>query len=147
MFVQPNDHQTPCVVPDSPVTWNGSPLRDERTPKNAPIPTSPNFQSPFDAYNFVVNWNGEDVRDLLAAIQYARLSGDRFVQDKLIGSILKIPCRNPRPSDIPAFVGKPVWAVDKQGRVLLGMPGVEMIVDGDILRKQITRKPSLSVPV
>jgi hypothetical protein len=95
------------------------------------------FQNPYGACNFIVTWDGENVRELLAAIQFARQSGDRFIQDKLIEYILNIPYRNPRPKDIPAFVGKPIWAVDKQGRVLIGMPGSETIVDASDLREQM----------
>lgn len=94
------------------------------------------FQNPFSACNFIVTWDGEDSRELLMAIQVARESGDRFIQDKLIEYILNIPIRNPRPTDIPAFIGKPVWAVDKHGRALVGMPGAEAIVDVESLRTQ-----------
>ncbi|MDP4243362.1 MAG: hypothetical protein Q8922_08445 [Bacteroidota bacterium] len=92
------------------------------------------FINPFGACNFIVTWDGEDVRELLAAIQCARQSTDRFIQDKLIEYILNIPYRHPRPADIPAFVGKPVWAVDRQGRALIGMPGDESIVEAETLR-------------
>ena len=95
------------------------------------------FQNPFGACNFIVTWDGEDVRELFAAIQVARQSGDRFIQDKLIEYILNISERNPRPKDIPAFVGKPVWAVDHHGRALIGMPGSETIVDASTLREQM----------
>lgn len=97
----------------------------------------PTFRNAYAACNFIVTWNGEDVREVLDAIQCAREFGDRFIQDKLIEYILTIPFRNPRPSDIPAFVGKPVWAVDKQGRALVGMPGSETIVDVASLREQL----------
>jgi len=97
------------------------------------------FQSPFGACNFIVTWDGEDVRELLAAINCARQSGDRFIQDKLIEYILNIPFRNPRPADIPAFIGKPVWAVDKHGRVLIGMPGTETIVEASALKEQLKK--------
>jgi hypothetical protein len=92
------------------------------------------FTNPFGACNFIVTWDGEDVRELLAAIRCARQSTDRFIQDKLIEYILNIPHRNPRPQDIPAFAGKPVWAVDHHGRALVGMPGNEMIVEAETLR-------------
>jgi hypothetical protein len=95
------------------------------------------FQSPFGACNFIVTWDGEDVRELLAAINCARQSGDRFIQDKLIEYILNIPYRNPRPADIPAFIGKPVWAVDKHGRALVGMPGTEAIIESSTLKEQL----------
>ena len=95
------------------------------------------FQNPYGACNFIVTWDGEDVRQLLSAIQFARHSGDRFIQDKLIEYILNIPFRNPRPKDIPAFVGKPIWAVDKHDRALVGMPGSEAIINASDLREQI----------
>src|SRR6266540_878730 len=91
------------------------------------------FTNPFGACNFIVTWNGEDVRELLEAIKCARTSNDRFIQDKLIEYILNIPIRNPRPSDIPAFAGKPVWAVDRHGQALVGMPGNEVIVEAETL--------------
>lgn len=97
------------------------------------------FSNPFAACNFIVTWNGEDVRELLEAIQIARQSQDRFIQDKLIEYILNVPLRNPRPADIPAFVGKPVWAVDKNGRAIIGMPGAEQIVMIEELREQLKR--------
>ena len=95
------------------------------------------FRNPYEACNFIVTWNGEDVQDLFQAIRCARESQDRFIQDKLIEYILNIPFRNPRPADIPAFVGKPVWAVDKHGLVLVGMPGSESIVTIESLRAQL----------
>jgi hypothetical protein len=107
-------------------------------------PETRKFLNAFGACNFIVTWNGEDVGELLSAILFARQAGDRFIQDKLIEYILNIPYRNPRPEDIPAFVGKPgpskggpVWAVDKQGYALVGMPGSESIVSVDELREQI----------
>jgi hypothetical protein len=103
--------------------------------------TKVTFQSPFGACNFIVTWNGEDVRDLLDAIQFARDTGDRFIQDKLIEYILNIPFRHPRPQDIPAFVGKPVWAVDNKGKALIGMPGSETIVNVNTLRSQLKPEP------
>ncbi len=108
------------------------------------------FQNPYGACNFIVTWDGEDVREVLSAIRFAREAGDRFIQDKLIEYILNIPFRNPRPADIPAFVGKPVWAVDKHGRALVGMPGSETIIDVSELRElahhtgPITSHPSSS---
>ncbi len=92
------------------------------------------FQNAYAACNFIVTWDGEDARELFEAIRCARDSQDRFIQDKLIEYILNIPFRNPRPVDIPAFVGKPIWAVDKHGRALVGMPGSETIVDVGSLR-------------
>jgi hypothetical protein len=92
------------------------------------------FTNPFGACNFIVTWDGEDVRELLDAIKCARTSSDRFIQDKLIEYILNIPIRNPRPSDVPAFAGKPVWAVDHHGRALIGMPGSEEVVDAETLK-------------
>lgn len=94
------------------------------------------FQNAYAACNFIVTWNGETVEELFEAIRCARESQDRFIQDKLIEYILNIPFRNPRPSDIPAFVGKPVWAVDKHGHALVGMPGSEAIVGIESLRSQ-----------
>lgn len=95
------------------------------------------FDNAFAACNFIVTWNGEDVRELLAAIQQGRESQDRFIQDKLIEYILNIPLRNPRPVDIPAFIGKPIWAVDRKGRALVGMPGAEQIVTLESLRERL----------
>ena len=95
------------------------------------------FRNPYEACNFIVTWNGEHVQDLFQAILCARESQDRFIQDKLIEYVLNIPFRNPRPKDIPAFVGKPVWAVDKHGQVLVGMPGSETIVNIESLREQL----------
>jgi hypothetical protein len=95
------------------------------------------FQNPYGACNFIVTWDGENVNDVLDAIRFARASGDRFIQDKLIEYILNIPLRHPRPLDIPAFVGRPVWAVDAHGRALVGMPGAESIVDVEWLRRQV----------
>jgi hypothetical protein len=92
------------------------------------------FQNAYGACNFIVTWDGENANELLEAIQYAREHGDRFIQDKLIEYILNIPFRNPRPDDIPAFVGRPVWAVDKHGQALVGMPGAETIEDANSLR-------------
>jgi hypothetical protein len=107
-------------------------------------PDTKKFLNAFGACNFIVTWDGEDVGELLSAILFARHTGDRFIQDKLIEYILNIPFRNPRPEDIPAFVGKPgpakggpVWAVDKHGRALVGMPGSESIVDINELREKI----------
>src|SRR5947207_13153541 len=51
---------------------------------------SSKFQNPFGACNFIVTWNGEDVHELLEAIQYARESGHRFIRDKWIEYILNI---------------------------------------------------------
>jgi hypothetical protein len=104
---------------------------------SANIRTRMKFQNPYGACNFIVTWNGEDADELLDAIRFARESGDRFIQDKLIEYILNIPLRHPRPLDIPAFVGRPVWAVDNHGRALIGMPGAESIVDVEWLRKQL----------
>jgi len=100
------------------------------------IGTRMKFQNPYGACNFIVTWDGENVSDVLDAIRYARESGDRFIQDKLIEYILNIPLRHPRPLDIPAFVGRPIWAVDKHGRALVGMPGSESIVSVEWLRQQ-----------
>ncbi len=97
------------------------------------------FQNPYGACNFIVTWDGESVSDVLEAIRFARESGDRFIQNKLIEYILNIPLRHPRPLDIPAFVGRPIWAVDNQGRALIGMPGSESIVSVDWLRQQLHR--------
>ena len=115
---------------------------DQKPEQESPEPKK--FLNAFGACNFIVTWDGEDVRQLLSAILFARQSGDRFIQDKLIEYILNIPYRNPRPKDIPAFVGNPgsfkggpVWAVDKQGHALVGMPGSESIVDVSYLREQI----------
>lgn len=96
---------------------------------------SDRFATPFAACNFIVNWDGADVHELLDAIKCARRLGDRFIQDKLIEYILAIPMRHPRPEDIPAYVGAPVWAVDRSGCALVGMPGRETIVDAAALRK------------
>src|SRR5207247_2575501 len=93
------------------------------------------FTNPFGACNFIVTWDGEDVEELLSAIRCARQSTDRFIQDKLIEYILNIPYRNPRPTDIPAFSGRPVWAVDRHGHALVGMPGNESIVQAETLRR------------
>ena len=100
-----------------------------------PAITQERFATPFAACNFIVNWDGTDVRELFDAILCARRLGDRFIQDKLIEYILAIPHRNPRPDDVPAYAGAPVWAVDKSGRALVGMPGRETIVDSTALRK------------
>ena len=96
---------------------------------------NPKFRNAYAACNFIVTWDGEDVYEVLDAIRCAREYGDRFIQDKLIEYILNIPFRNPRPFDIPAFIGKPVWAVDKHGHALIGMPGSETIVDVAALRE------------
>lgn len=93
------------------------------------------FATPFAACNFVVNWDGKDVRELLEAILCARRMGDRFIQDKLIEYILAIPLRHPRPDDVPPYAGAPVWAVDRAGRALIGMPGRETIVEASALRR------------
>jgi hypothetical protein len=98
------------------------------------------FKDAFGACNFIVTWDGNDVNDLFGAINFARQEGDRFIQEKLIEYILNIPVRNPRPKDIPAFVGRPVWAVDKQDRALIGMPGSEAIVPVSLLRKIVTEE-------
>ena len=146
MFLQTLSDEIKTSVPNTPLTRNGAgrdgrlSQSEERVSNDTRLSASQKFQSAYGACNFIVTWNGEDVRELLAAIQYARLSGDRFIQDKLIEYILNIPFRHPRPSDIPAFVGKPIWAVDKQGRVLIGMPGVEMIVEASLLREQLKAK-------
>ncbi|HET6401974.1 MAG TPA: hypothetical protein VFH95_11315 [Candidatus Kapabacteria bacterium] len=95
------------------------------------------FLNPYGACNFIVTWDGENVSDVLDAIRFARESGDRFIQDKLIEYILNIPLRHPRPLDIPAFVGQPIWAVDNHGRALIGMPGAESIVSVEWLRQQL----------
>jgi hypothetical protein len=93
------------------------------------------FSTPFAACNFVVNWDGQDVRELLEAILCARRMGDRFIQDKLIEYILAIPLRHPRPEDVPPYAGAPVWAVDRSGKALIGMPGRETIVEASALRR------------
>lgn len=107
------------------------------TSRNGSVPMRMMFQNPYAACNFIVTWDGENVGEVLDAIRYARECGDRFIQDKLIEYILNIPLRHPRPLDIPAFVEKPVWAVDKHGRALIGMPGAETIVEVERLRQKI----------
>jgi len=101
------------------------------------IRTRMKFLNPYGACNFIVTWDGENVSDVLDAIRVARESGDRFIQDKLIEYILNIPLRHPRPEDIPAFVGRPIWAVDHHGHALVGMPGAESIVEVEWLRQQL----------
>jgi len=108
------------------------------SPKNvipAPSRAGDSFSTPYAACNFIVNWDGRDVHELLEAIHCARRLGDRFIQDKLIEYILAIPLRHPRPDDVPAYSGAPVWAVDRSGEALIGMPGRETIVSVDTLRK------------
>ncbi|MFI5201582.1 MAG: hypothetical protein ACHQNE_04295, partial [Candidatus Kapaibacterium sp.] len=104
---------------------------------NAFIGPRMKFQNPYGACNFIVTWDGENASDVLDAIRFARESDDRFIQDKLIEYILNIPLRHPRPLDIPAFVGHPIWAVDNHGRALIGMPGAESIVSVEWLRQQL----------
>jgi len=95
------------------------------------------FDDEYGACNFIVSWDGESVEDLFDAITCARSLGDRFIQEKLIEYVVQIPKRVPRPMDIPAIVGRPIWAVDKQGKALIGMPGKEEILSVDKIREMI----------
>src|SRR5579883_718588 len=127
---------------------NGESANGQVTSNESSLPANsrnmlPQFTNPFAACNFIVTWDGEDVRAVFEAIKVARSSGDRFIQDKLIEYILNIPFRNPRPDDIPAFVGKPIWAVDRHGFALVGMPGAEIIVSVESLRQQLNSGKSV----
>lgn len=95
------------------------------------------FDDEYGACNFIISWNGDSVEELLDAIKTARSLGDRFIQEKLIEYVVQIPKRIPRPDGIPAIVGKPIWAVDKQGKALVGMPGKEEILPIEKIRAMI----------
>jgi hypothetical protein len=138
-----DDRTLPSYMPQSRTTTtngnssNGSLSNSSSYSSPTSIGTRMKFKNPYGACNFIVTWDGENVNEVLDAIRFARESGDRFIQDKLIEYILNIPLRHPRPLDIPAFVGRPVWAVDAHGRALVGMPGSESIVDVQWLRQQL----------
>ena len=139
MFIEPLTNGGNDSVRDEPLAGNNFHHTNGRS---AVKPEG--FANAYAACNFIVTWNGEDVQELLTAIKCARDLGDRFIQDKLIEYILNIPFRNPRPGDVPAFAGKPVWAVDKKGYALVGMPGAETIVSAATLRESSVQPKELA---
>jgi hypothetical protein len=98
---------------------------------------SVNFNSSEEACKFVMGWDGKCTNELLQAIRQTRIDGDRFQQDTILRRVAKMPFEFPRPKDIPIFVGAPVWVVDREGKALVGMPGMERIEHVDELRKKI----------
>ena len=93
------------------------------------------FSSIDDACNFILSWDGTSTSELLTAIRHARQEGDRFQQDTVLRRVARMPFDFPRPTDIPIFIGSPVWVVDREGNALVGMPGDERIEHVDELRK------------
>jgi hypothetical protein len=102
------------------------------------------FNNPDDACNFVLAWDGKSTNELLKAINHTRQEGDRFQQEKILRRIARLPFDFPRPTDIPIFMGAPVWAVDSEGQALIGMPGSEYIEHVDELRKKLERGESFT---
>jgi hypothetical protein len=88
------------------------------------------FADPLDAYRFIVSWNGTSVYDLKDAISTVRFEGTGSVQATLL-DLMDDVCKklsvNPQLADHLAH--KPLWAVDRQGRALVGVPGHERVID------------------
>ena len=93
-------------------------------------PRAVDFQDVLDAYRFIVHWNGRSVYELKDAISYVRFEGAGSIQTSLL-ELMNDVCQklkvNPPVAD-PLEL-KPIWAVDSQGRALVGVPGHERVVE------------------
>lgn len=97
------------------------------------------FKSSDEACEFILSWDGKSTIDLLLAIKKTREEGSRAQSEKILRRIARLPFDFPRPSDIPIFLGIPVWTIDQEGLALIGMPGSEQVVHVDELRKHLAK--------
>lgn len=88
------------------------------------------FRDPMDAYRFIVSWNGSSVYDLKDAISTVRFEGMGTIRATLL-DLMDDVCRKLKidPTMQSYFEQRPLWAVDRQGRALVGIPGHERVID------------------
>lgn len=92
--------------------------------------TSTDFSDALEAYRFIVSWNGRSVYELKDAISYVRFEGAGSIQASLLDLMNEV-CQKLK-VNIPIadhLQHKPLWAVDTQGRALVGVPGHERVVE------------------
>lgn len=93
-------------------------------------PSVVDFQDALDAYRFIVHWNGRSVYELKEAISYVRFEGGGSIQTSLL-ELMNDVCHKLKvdPPVADPLILKPIWAVDSQGRALVGIPGHERVVE------------------
>jgi hypothetical protein len=93
--------------------------------------TSPvEFNDALEAYRFILSWNGRSVYELKDAISYVRFEGAGSIQTSLL-DLMNDVCQKLQINKPVAdhLQHKPLWAVDAQGRALVGVPGHERVVE------------------
>ncbi len=88
------------------------------------------FTDALEAYRFIVTWNGRSVYELKEAISYVRFEGVGSIQASLL-ELMNDVCHKLEVNSPVAdpLQHKPLWAVDSQGRALVGIPGHERVVE------------------
>ena len=88
------------------------------------------FRDALDAYRFIVTWNGRSVYELKDAISYVRFEGAGSIQTSLL-DLMNDVCKKLEVTPPPTTKQeqKPLWAVDAEGRALVGIPGHERVVE------------------
>jgi hypothetical protein len=95
------------------------------------VMTSPtDFNDALEAYRFILSWNGNSVYELKDAISYVRFEGAGSIQSSLL-ELMDTVCKKLQINQPVAdhLQHKPLWAVDSQGRALVGIPGHERVVE------------------
>jgi hypothetical protein len=87
------------------------------------------FRDALDAYRFIVSWNGRSVYELKDAISVVRFEGAGSIQTSLLDLMNDVCDKWRRLPEVGKAEQKPLWAVDAQGRALVGVPGHEHVVE------------------
>jgi hypothetical protein len=95
-----------------------------------PTMSPTDFSDALEAYRFIVSWNGRSVYELKDAISYVRFEGVGSIQSSLL-ELMNDVCKKLQINTPVAdhLQMKPLWAVDSQGRALVGVPGHERVVE------------------
>ena len=87
------------------------------------------FNDALEAYRFIVSWNGRSVYELKEAINYVRFEGAGTIQTSLSDLMNDVCQKLEVQSAADHLQQKPLWAVDSQGRALVGIPGHERVIE------------------
>lgn len=88
------------------------------------------FHDTLEAYRFIVSWNGRSVYELKDAISFVRFEGEGTLQISLMELMNDVGKKLSAPQPpLDAIEQKPLWAVDTQGRALVGIAGHEHVIE------------------
>lgn len=79
------------------------------------------FSKSINAYNYILVWDGENVRDLLDAVRQVQEDKSGSIFRTYLPTVLRdVTFRYPLPAGIPKEFNDPIWAVDRNGFALVG---------------------------